>query len=118
MRGITSVNYSRGAIDAYLPGILQLTLTRLQKPFEEELQGHQATTLKNQLLMVFVATFYYGVDLLIRTMAQLTPPLAYEWLIGELLRNRDNWEGIHERKVSISNSQLAARMNNNFIALY
>uniref|UniRef100_A0A914L4I4 Importin N-terminal domain-containing protein n=1 Tax=Meloidogyne incognita TaxID=6306 RepID=A0A914L4I4_MELIC len=93
---------SQGHPNSCLPHILRLVLTQLQISIKEETTLDQY---KPQLLMVLVAGFYNDSNLSTSIFEQFqvnsTQKTTFEWFLEELYENRDNFEGIHDRKMLI-----------------
>ncbi|CAK5088072.1 unnamed protein product [Meloidogyne enterolobii] len=93
---------SQGHPNSCLPHILRLVLTQLQIAVKDE---HTLEQYKSQLLMILVAGFYNDSNLSTSIFEQSqinsTQKITFEWFLEELYENRDNFEGIHDRKMLI-----------------
>uniref|UniRef100_A0A1I8BG76 Importin N-terminal domain-containing protein n=1 Tax=Meloidogyne hapla TaxID=6305 RepID=A0A1I8BG76_MELHA len=92
---------SQGHVNSCLPHIIRLVLTQLQNPIKEE---HSLDQYKPQLLMVLIAGFYNDSNLSTSIFEQFqinSQKTTFEWFLSELYENKDNFEGIHDRKMLI-----------------
>ena len=90
-----------GHVSQLIPDIMRLALSQIQKPENEAIC---LNVYKPQLLVVLIAALYTDFQLATNIFGQIRMDQqldTFEWFVRELYRNKEHFEGIHDRKMII-----------------